>query len=217
MREIQDVGLSLSGSGQHDRSCAIAEEHTRRPIGVIDDARHHVGADHEYMIVRSGGDHLHAGRQRIGEPRARRAEIESPGVTGSDFVLEHARRARKYRVGSRRADDDEPDLIRRDAGLAHGADRRFLRQIGRRDAIVDDMALPDARSLKNPFVARFHHFFQIRVRQHFRRNIGGQSGNLHGPERLHHRRSFPGASSPKYAYALAVATRPRGVRSRNPI
>ena len=32
----------------------------------------------------------------------------------------------------------------------------------------------------------------------------------------YHKRSLPGAARPKYSYARAVATRPRGVRSRKP-
>ncbi len=90
-------------------------------------------------------------------------------------------------------------------------------EVGRRDARIDDVALADAGALQDPFVAGLDHLLEIGVGQDFRRDIGGEAGNLHGPERLrYHRRSFAGAVNPKYSYARAVATRPRGVRSRKP-
>ena len=35
-----------------DRAGAVAEQHAGRAIGVVDDARHHVGADDERVLVR---------------------------------------------------------------------------------------------------------------------------------------------------------------------
>ena len=199
------------GRRQHDRAGAVAEEDAGRAVGVVDDARHHVGADDERVVVRAAGDHLHAGRQRVGEARTRRAEVESPGAGRADLVLQHARRARKDRIGRRRADDDEADVGRRDARLLHRAERGFLREIGRRDAGIDDVALADAGALENPLVRRLDELLEIGVRQDTRRHVGRQAGNLdrpqarrHGAEAvglggLYHKRSFAGAFRPKYS------------------
>ena len=116
----------------------------------------------------------------------------------------------------------------RDPGLSHRPDRRFLRQVGGRDARLDDVALLDAGALEDPLVGRLDQLLEIVIRQQLRRHEGRQTRDLDAPQTregaagprysvTHHKRSFPGAGSPKYSYARGVATRPRGVRSRNPI
>ena len=106
------AGFARLRRRQHDRAGAVAEEYARRAIGVVDDARHDVGADHERVVVRAARDHLHAGRQRVGEARAGGAEVEAPGRRRADLVLQHARGAGEDRVRRRRADDDEADVGR---------------------------------------------------------------------------------------------------------
>lgn len=115
VQEVDDVRFTLSGRRQHDRARAIAEQHARRTIGEIDDARHHVGSDRKRVINRAGPNHLGGHRERVGKPGARRPEIESPGIGRPELRLQIARGAGKDRVGRRRPDDDEPDTIRRDA------------------------------------------------------------------------------------------------------
>ena len=80
VREVDDVRLAFLGDRHDDRAGAVAEQHARRPVGVVDDARHHVGADRQRVIARAGGDHLHRRRQRVGEAGAGGAEIEAPRV-----------------------------------------------------------------------------------------------------------------------------------------
>ena len=52
------AGSPARGRRQHDRAGAVAEQNARRAIGVVDDARHHVGADDERVLDRAGRDHL---------------------------------------------------------------------------------------------------------------------------------------------------------------
>ena len=86
-------------------------------IGVVDDARHDVGADDERVLAGAGRDHLIRDAQRVGEPGTRGAEVEAPRVDRADLRLQRARRARKNRVRRRRADDDEADVVGREAGF----------------------------------------------------------------------------------------------------
>ena len=123
------IAPSPSPARRHDAGArAVAEQHARRAIRVVDDARHHVGADDQRVLVRPGADHLHGRRQRVGEPRARRAQVEAPRVVRADLVLQQARRARKHHVGRRRADDDEADVVGREPGPRDGLERRLARR-----------------------------------------------------------------------------------------
>ena len=78
--EIEDRAVAVLGRRDDHGAGAVAEQHAGRPILVVDDARHHVGADHQRVIVRAGRHELAGRRQRVGERRAGRAQIESPRV-----------------------------------------------------------------------------------------------------------------------------------------
>ena len=99
-----------------DRSGAVAEQHAGRAILVVDDARHHVGADDQRVLVRAARHHLARRRQRVGERRAGRAQVESPRVVRADLVLHQTRGARKHHVRRDGADDDEADVVGREPG-----------------------------------------------------------------------------------------------------
>jgi hypothetical protein len=189
VRKVDDRGLPLGRRGQNGGARPVAEEHAGGPILVIDDARHRVGADNERVIVRSGGDHLHSGRERVGEARAGGAQIVAPRGRRADLVLEQARGAGEDRIRRRRAHDDESDIARRQAGLRDGAERRLLRHVRRRHPVLDDVALADARALQDPLVAGLDELLQVRVRQHPRRHVRRQPRELHTPE-CYHSRSF---------------------------
>ncbi len=104
---------------------AVAEQHARRAVLVVDDARHHVGADDQRVLVRPARDDLARRRQRVGERRAGGAQVEAPRVVRADLVLQEAGRARKHHVRRHRADDDEPDVVRREPGALDGLERRL--------------------------------------------------------------------------------------------
>ena len=116
-----------------------------------------------------------AGRQRVGERRAGGAEIEAPRVVRADLVLQQARGARKHHVRRDRADDDEADVVgRRARRCAIALERRFLAEIGRRHARIDDVPLADAGALQDPLVGRLDHLLEVGVGQHARRHVGRQ-------------------------------------------
>ena len=66
--EIDDPDALVVAGLDHGSAGAVAEDHAGRPIGVVDDARHHVGADHQRVLASARGHHLGRGGQRVGEP-----------------------------------------------------------------------------------------------------------------------------------------------------
>src|SRR5258708_32448140 len=76
---------------QQDGPGAVAEEHARRAILVIQDRSHDVTADDERLVLRSRADELRAYRQSINETGTRRRKIESPCVRSAQLVLHEAR------------------------------------------------------------------------------------------------------------------------------
>ena len=202
--EVDDADLGIVAGLDDGRAGAITEDHARGAIGVVDDARHDVGADHQRVLARAGGHHLRRRRQRIGESRARGEQVVAPGARRANLVLHQARRARKQHVGRRRADDDEVDVVGREPGAFDRLLGGFGGQVGRRDARLDDVPLTNASALQDPFVAGLDHLFEIGVGEHFRRHIGGETGDARtaqGARRsvYHRRESLPGAVSPKYS------------------
>ena len=207
--------FSSSDGAEHHRAGAVAEQHARRAIGVVDDARHHVGADHERVLGAARRDDRVADRQRVRKGGTRRRQIETPRLVRANLRLHQARGARKQHVGRDRADDDHVDVVRRQPGLLDRLLRRFGREIARRDARIDDVALLDAGALQDPFVGGLDHLLEIRIGQQLRRHIGGQALDLDAADVQNN--PLPGTVRPKYSYARAVASRPRGVRSRKPL
>ena len=184
VREPDDRRLPFRRRRQHHGPGAVAEQHARRPVGIVDDARHHVGADDQRVVVRAARHHLHADGQRIGEARARGAEIEAPCLGRADLVLQHARRAREDGVRRRRADDDEADVRGGDACLAQRAKRRFAGQIrGCRPGSTTWRSRMPVRCRIHSF-AGLDHPFEIRVREETRRHVGRQPGDLDRPQGL---------------------------------
>ena len=207
MLEIEDAALLLCRCRDDDRARAIAEQHAGRAVLVIDDARHDVGADDKCMVVGARCDHLARRRQRVRKGGTRGADIEAPCVVRADLFLNQTRRARKHHVGRDRPDDDQTDVVRRQAGTLDRECRRLFAQIGRRDTLVDDVPLADADALHDPLVVGVDDFLEIRIRQHLRRHVRRQRRNLGRPSpdppniALYHSRESllrsSGASRPK--------------------
>ena len=182
---------------EHDRAGAVAEQHAGRAIGVVDDARHHVGADHERVLRAARRDDRVADRQRIGERRARRRQIESPRLLRADLRLHQARGAREQHVRRHRADDDHVDVVRRQARLRDRLPRRHRRQVARRHAGIDDVALANAGALHDPLVGRLDHLLEVGVGEDARRHVGGQALDLDTADVQNN--PLPGTARPKYS------------------
>ena len=151
----------------------------------------------------------------VGERRARRRQVESPGLVGADLRLHQARGAREQHVRRHRADDDHVDVVGRQAGALDRFARRHRRQIARRHAGIDDVALADAGALQDPFVGGLDHLLEVGIGEQLRRHVRGQALDLYPADVQNN--PLPGTVRPKYSYARAVASRPRDVRSRKPI
>ena len=89
--EVDDVEARPRFAAGNDarRAGTIAENNAGRAILVVDDARHHVGADHERVIV------ARRWRQAGWPPssayvnaRTGRAQVEAPGAMRADLVLQ---------------------------------------------------------------------------------------------------------------------------------
>jgi hypothetical protein len=208
VQEVEDTHRVALGRSEHDRTGAVAEQHAGRAIGVVENARHHVGTDDERVFDRTGGDELATDGERIGEGRTRGADVEAPGVRGADLVLQQARRAREEHVGRDRADDDELDVARRQAGAPDRLEGGLLGQIGGADAGIDDVALADPGALQDPLVGGVDHLLEIVIGQHPRWHVGGQTLDLRprdprGPCQIRdgnrQNSPLPGAGRPKYS------------------
>ncbi len=141
----------------------------------------------------------------------------------TNLRLHQAGGTRKDHVRRGRADDDEVDVRGCQSGAADGLAGRFGGEVRCRDAGIDDVPLADASPLQDPFIRGLDQPLEVGVGEQPRWNECRKAGDTgaakaardgmigyHSPEPL------PGAVSPKYSYARAVATRPRGVRSRKP-
>ena len=64
MEKINAVVVAVGRLNQHC-ACAVAKDHTGGAVGVINNGRHYIGADHQYLFVRTGFDKLNAGLKRV--------------------------------------------------------------------------------------------------------------------------------------------------------
>ncbi len=67
MRVIEYAKAFIIARFKQHSARAVAEQHTGRSVFKIKDARHHVSADYDDLVVRAGFDELNADRQSIEE------------------------------------------------------------------------------------------------------------------------------------------------------
>ena len=139
-------GSSVRRRRQHDRARAVAEENARRAIGVVDDARHHVGADDQRVLDRAGRHHRPADAQRVGEPGAGRAQIEAPAPSSAPiFACSMQAVLGKIVSGVVVPTTMNPMSSGSQARLGDGRPRGRRGDVRRRYARIDDVPLADAR------------------------------------------------------------------------
>ena len=163
-RHRQNVGIAsicmqarseysrMFASREDHRARAVAEKHARSAILPVEDAGVHFGANNQCVTILPGFHQVVGGRQRVDEAAANRLHVESGAVRDAELCLEQARGARKNHVRGRRRDDDEIDVLRRDAGGLDRLAARRQRQIARVFAVSCDVALPYAGATVNPLV-----------------------------------------------------------------
>ncbi len=163
---------------EHDRTCAVAEQHARAAIVPVEDARVDLRADDERVARRACRYHLVGDRERVHEPRAHCRDVECrAAVPDAELVLHDARGRRKDHVGRRRRHDDEVDVAGLHARGRNGFARGVRREVGRRFAIGGDVALADAGARTNPFVARVDALRERLVGEDLRREVASRSGD----------------------------------------
>ena len=86
--------FALAGRFDQHGAGAVAEQDAGGAVGVIDDAAHGVGADHQHLSVRAGGHQVGAGGGAVDEAGAGRDQVESPGAPRADAGSAPGRRWR---------------------------------------------------------------------------------------------------------------------------
>ena len=146
------IGFQQHGCG------TVAEDRTGRTVGIVDDGRHLVGADHDNLLARSRLDELGARRQCEEEPAASRRNVVCESVFATRLVGDQITRRREEHIGGHRGADHQIHLHRVYARLVQQVDDRAGTHIGSADAFaLEDMARLDADMRHDPLVGRVDH------------------------------------------------------------
>ena len=103
----------------------------------------------------------------------------------------------KQHVRRHGADDDQVDVVGRQAGALDRLARRFVRQVAGRHAGIDDVPLANAGALQDPLVGRLDQLLEIGIGQQARRHVGGQALDLDAADVQNN--PLPGTVRPKYS------------------
>src|SRR5262245_46121365 len=152
MTVIEDaVGLLAFGARlKQNHARAVTEEDERRAVFGVQDAGHHVRADDQDLAMLAALDELRAGGQRVEERRAGGGDVEAPGSGRANLVLYQAGGRGEEHVGRDRRDNNQLDLMGLDAAPLQQVVYRLDRQLGRRRAFFDPVALVNARAPADP-------------------------------------------------------------------
>src|SRR3984893_6607365 len=165
-------GLENGGSGP------VAKNHAGSSVRVVDDRRHNVSADHHDALVRTGGDELCSGLERIQEGRAGGRKIKSPRSLGTQLGLYKAGSGGKQHVGGDGSYNDGVQIARRHAALR----QRFLCGLDGKvtggNTFVDNVAFADANARGDPFIRRADHFLEVGVGEKTRRDGSTEGADL---------------------------------------
>ena len=167
----------LLGSMQH-RAGAVAEQHAGGAVGVVDDRRHLVGADHHDLAEFPGLDELRGDGERIDEARARRLHVEAADVADADHVADQIGGRGKDEIRRRRGADQQVDVAGAVAVFAQqSAHRLGAHMRGAEPLALEDVALLDAGALGDPLVAGVDHLRQFGVGEHVGRHVAEHPGD----------------------------------------
>src|SRR4051794_32437708 len=93
-----------------ERPRSIAKEDAGGAVGVVDDARHRVGTDHQNFAMSSSRDQVGGGRQPINESRTGGTQIETPGAGGFQLLLHKAGSGREKHIWCDGTENDRVEL-----------------------------------------------------------------------------------------------------------
>ncbi len=178
MQKVDEPDRLVFRRFEQDRTRSIAKDDAGRAIGVVDDRRHHVGADHQHFLVRSGRDELRSSLQRVNKRRTSRRDIESPDILRAEFVLHQTSGRGKKHVGRNGPHDNRIEIGRLDAALGERFLRRLDRQIAGRNSLVHDVTFANADALHDPLIVGIDHLFEVGVGEKAGWNVGAESADL---------------------------------------
>ena len=179
-QEIDEAAPSSALGGGFDQhgAGAIAEQDAGGAVGVVDDAAHGVGADHQHLLMRAGGHQVGAGGEAVDEAGAGGDQVEAPGAARAERVLHQAGGGGEEHVRRDGADDDGVDVGGANAALGERATGGFDGHVGGGHFGGGDVALADAGALDDPLVVGLDHLFEVLVGEHARRDIAAERGDF---------------------------------------
>ena len=101
---------------EHHGAGAVSEQDRSAAIAMVDDARKHLGSDHERSFGLPGAHELVGHRQRIDEAAAGGFQAEGRRTAAAEPCLQQAAAVRKYQIRRGRAVRDQIDIFGRDTG-----------------------------------------------------------------------------------------------------
>ena len=128
---------------------------------------------------------MRAGLQRVEKRGAGGGEIESPDAASAEFVLHETGGRGKKHVGRNGRDQDGFEVGRRNAALDKGFPCSLDSEVAGGNALVGEMAFPNAGALEDPVIRGLNHFFQVSIAQNTWRNVGSEGADL-GAHKLAH-------------------------------
>ena len=160
--DMATIGMQVGGDDarrlagrQHHGAGAVAEQHAGGAISEVEDAREHLGADHQRVAGGAGADHRVGHRQAVDEARTHRLHVERRAAVGdAQLALHDAGRAGEDHVRRGRGDDDQPDVLTLQAGSLDGVAGCLGGQVARRLIGRGKVTGPDAGALDDPVIGR---------------------------------------------------------------
>ena len=140
---------------EHHGTSAVAEQHTRRAIVEIQNAREHFGADDQRAFGGASPDQRICDRQRVDEAAAYSLHVEGRATCDPELVLEDGGGRGENHVRRRRRDDDQVDLRRIATCRLQRMPAGFERQVAAGDVRRSEMARTDTGALHDPLVGGF--------------------------------------------------------------
>src|SRR5262245_20734590 len=195
---IDDPGVALAGL-QHGGARGVGQQDAGAPVGEVGDPGQALGADAEHPAVLPGLDELGADGEAVDGSRARGQHVDRAGAPAAETMLQDVGGGGEEHVGRGRAHDDEVDVLGHEVRVLERLLRRPEREIGGGLALVDDVALADARPLHDPLVVGVHHLLEVGVGQDALRGVRPHADDLRPPH------SRPPSRPPRATSASSAA------------
>ena len=160
--EAADAELELAAGDDHGAG-AVAEEHGRRAVVVVDDAAERLGAAHEHDRRAAGLDERGGLVEAVEEAGAGGVEVDRRGALGADDAGDLGREARRDAVGREGRDDDVVDLGAGAPGVVEREQAGARRQVGERLVALEVAALADAGAAHDPLVVGVQALLEVAV------------------------------------------------------